>query len=77
MCTLIIVHEGELDATYVHLSVSLFLVVCSTLAHVLFFLYRKYKTASIPAQHYQNWQDTIKNMYVAVVLAQGCEAENF
>ena len=77
MCTLIVGHKGELDATLGHLSVSEYLTVCSTLAHMLFFMFRQNKTEFIPAQHYRNWQDTIKNMFLAVAVAKANGVEHF
>ena len=77
MCTLIVGHKGELDATLGHLSVSEYLIVCSTLAHMLFFMFRQNKTEFIPAQHYRNWQDTIKNMFLAVAVAKANGVEHF
>ena len=41
----------------------------SKFSFLLFFLFRKHKTDYIPAQHYRNCQDTVKNMYIAVAIA--------
>ena len=70
MCALIIGHEGSAAEEGEHLSVSDYLVVCSRLAHLLFFLFRRNKTAFCAAQNYRNWQDTIKNIFVNVSLAK-------
>ena len=70
MCTLIIRHKGNIEDKGDHLSVSSYLTVYSTLAHMLFFLFRKYKTDFILAQHNGNWKDTIRNFFLAVAISQ-------
>ena len=49
----------------------------SRLSHMLFFLYRRNKTAFLAAQNYRNWQDTIKNMFMNVAVAQHHGIEDF
>ena len=77
MCTLIVGHEGGLNDTDAHLSVSGYLTVCAILAHVLFFVFRQNKTDFIPAQHCRNWRDTIKNMFLAVAMEKAHGVKNF
>ena len=69
MCALIIGHDGGANEDGAHLSVSEYLERCSRLSHMLFFLFRHNKTSFCAAQNYRNWQDTIKNMFVNVALA--------
>ena len=75
--TLIIGHVGGAEEDGTHLSVSEYLERCSRLSHMLFFLFRKNKTDFCAAQNYRNWQDTVKNMFVNVALAQEHGITNF
>ena len=77
MCAMIIGHEGQADEEGNHLSVSEYLAVCSRLSHLLFFLFRRNKTAFCAAQNYRNWQDTIKNMFVNVSVAKKHGVKHF
>ena len=70
MCALIIGHDGGALEDGDHLSVSEYLVRCSRLSHLLFFLFCKNKTKVLAAQNFRNWQDTIKNMFLSVTLGK-------
>eukprot|EP00986_Skeletonema_menzelii_P017389 scaffold19230_cov154-Skeletonema_menzelii.AAC.1 len=76
-CTAVVGHEDNIAEEGNHLSISEYLVVLSTLAHLLFFLYRKNRTDFIPAQNYRNWQETVKNMYISVTKAKVSDVEDF
>ena len=60
----------SLDDKGEQLSVSVYLTVYSILTHVFFILISKHRTKYTPTQYYRNWQDTIKNFFLAVVVAQ-------
>ena len=70
MWALIIGHEVNALEGGGHLSVSEYLIRCSRLSHLLFVLFHQNKTKFQAAQNYQNWQDTIKNMFVSVSLGK-------
>ena len=77
MCSLIISHDGGVMENEDHLSVSEYLVRCSRLSHLLFFLFCHKKTKFCAAQNYRNWQNTVKNMFTTVTLGETHVMGNF
>ena len=70
MCASVVGHEDDIEEEGTHMSISEYLTALSELAHILFVVYRRNKTAFIAAQNYRNWQEMIKNMYIAVTQAK-------
>ena len=70
LAALIIGHHGSLDEDGTHMSVTEILQTAAKFSFLLFFIFRKHKTAFFPNQHYRNCQDTVKNMFVCVTLAK-------
>jgi len=70
MVILIIGHDGAFKSNdhMNHFSVSQLLVTGSTLAHLLFTVYRMNKSHFLAPQNYRNWQDSIKSMFCSVTM---------
>ena len=70
MVAMIVGHKDGVTVEGKHMSVTDYLTNCSTFGFIMFFLFRKKRSKFMPAQHYRNCQDTVKNMFIYVALAK-------